>query len=49
MKNASAIHLEELNEEHLKECNGGSILADEKKLLPPILYPVPNPDDKGRL
>lgn len=35
-----------LNEEDLKNCNGG-IALEQKKLLPPIVYPLPVPDPDG--
>ncbi len=42
--------LKSLNEDESKECNGGSLAYNPgKQLFPPIVYPVPDPDDKGCL
>jgi hypothetical protein len=43
-------NLESLNEEESKICNGGSVLTMiVKKLLPPVIILIPDPDDGGRL
>jgi len=42
-------NLKPLNVDESKCCNGGSVLAEAKKIFPPYLYPVPKPDDDHRL
>lgn len=42
--------LSDLNEEELKNCNGGIVASTELKTkLPPICLPYPLPDDEHRL
>lgn len=50
MKLNSCNNLVALTEEESKNCNGGSIINTIiKKLLPPIIFPIPIPDPDYRL
>lgn len=50
MKSEEVRVYEVLNEVDSKNCNGGSVApANEIKLLPPVVYPIPDPEEKGRL
>lgn len=43
-------NLETLSDIEITYCNGGSVAIQAGKVLfPPIVYPLPDPEDKGRL